>query len=206
MDPYHWIQIALSLARRAGLNRDPSSMNMPEDEKRLRRRLWWCLMIRDPLCSLGMKRPISVLAADHDVPELTLHDWNPANISHDGLSAFNLSWNHHKILLLRMTCVAEAELHQCLREIMSKQYVLGDYHRGRPIVDPKVTRAILLPITTDDSWRTLSECEGSLRSWQENLPPEVSYSPIASDSPDSIFDAFTVFRSVLHMAYRKSSL
>ncbi|KAJ9608802.1 hypothetical protein H2200_006573 [Cladophialophora chaetospira] len=203
MDAYHWLNIAISLARRASLNRDPASMAISEREKRMRKRIWWCCLIRDPLLALGLKRPIIVSPDDHDVPELKLDDFEIEDLekSHEGLETLGQSWNVKRIRILRQTCISEAKLHRCLSQIMSKQYALGNHHRDNRPVDQKATRAILLPLTTDAAWRSLSECEDNLRIWRETLPQEVTLTTLSPESPDTEFDVCNVFRIVVHMVY-----
>ena len=202
MDAHHWLQIAVSIAHRASLNRDPTFMNLSEDERRLRKRIWWCCLIRDPLLALGLKRSIIIMPEDHNVPGLTLDDFDVenANMSHAGLAKLGLEWNHAKVRLLRLTYISEAKLHQCLSQIISKQYALKDHHRGR-VADPKATRAILLPLTTEGAWHSLATCEESLHAWRDTLPMELTSTTISLDSLDSDFDAFHMFRTVLHMVY-----
>ena len=203
MDAYHWLNIAISLALRAGLNKDPTLMTMSDHERRMRKRIWWCCLIRDPLLALGLKRPVIISPTDHDVPELTLDDFDIENLdkSKEGLEKLKQPWNTQRIRLLRLTCISEAKLHQCLSQIMSKQYALGNHHRDNRTIDQKTTRAILLPLTTDAAWRSLSECEDSLRVWLETLPPEVILTTLPPDSADTGFDVCDVFRIVVHMVY-----
>ena len=203
MDAYHWLNIAISMARMASLNRNPASLAIPDCEKRMRKRIWWCCLIRDPLLALGLKRPIIIPSGDHDVPELTLDDFDIENPqkSREGLEKLGQQWNMQRIRLLRLTCISEAKLHQCLSQIMSNQYELGNHHRENRPVDEKVTRAILLPLTTEIAWRSLRECEESLRIWRETLPPEVTLTTLSSDSSDTEFDVCNVFRIVVHMVY-----
>lgn len=200
-DSFHWLQIALQLARRAGLDQDPATMIMPEAEKRLRRRIWWCFLIRDPLVALGTKRPISVPIDENHVPGLIASDFEGDQSMRDGLIAVGLDWDPAQLRLLRSTCISQTKLHQCLSMILSKQYALGDYHHAKPLMDPKSTRAILLPVTTDEAFRTLPECEQRLRAWRESLGPELISTQLSEESPYARFDAFLVFRIMLHMIY-----
>lgn len=38
---------SVSLAHSLGLNRNPMTWNIPQSEKYLRMKLWWCLLIHD---------------------------------------------------------------------------------------------------------------------------------------------------------------
>ena len=199
-DAYHWLQVALSLARRAGLDRNPDALDLPPSERHIRKRLWWCCLIRDPLLALGLKRPISILPQDHNVPDLTINDWG-YKTDRRGLSMLGLDWNLEKLRLLWSTCIAEAKLHQCLREILSKQYTMGDCQRGRPVRDETTTNRILLPDSSNQARSTVMHCEKGLQRWHEDLPTTLSSTAISPEFDDSKFEAFVVYRTVLHMLY-----
>ena len=199
-DAYHWLQVALSLARRAGLDRNTDSINLPESERRTRKRLWWCLLIRDPLLALGLKRPISILPEHHDVPALNFHDLC-YDMRQVGLSKLGLDRNPEKLRLLWSTCTTEAALHQCLSKIMSKQYTLRPMTRNVSTGDQTMTHRILLPDTSDDARATILDCENSLRQWRKTLPAELATTTLSPDLDDSTSDAFVVYRTVLHMLY-----
>ncbi|KAJ4421973.1 hypothetical protein N0V82_003369 [Gnomoniopsis sp. IMI 355080] len=59
---------AVSLAHSLGLNRDPSSWDIPDSEKLLRMKIWWSLLIHDKWSSLAHGTPPRIQRAQHDVP------------------------------------------------------------------------------------------------------------------------------------------
>lgn len=202
-DGYHWLQIALTLARRAGLNHDPSEMDIPEDEKHIRKRIWWSLIIRDPLLSLGLKRPISVLPAEHHVAELSLADLEFDRSASPTLSAFGLAYDSAQVRLVSNTCLAEARLHRCLSEIMCKQYSMAQYRPARASPDPTATSAILVPLVTNAARDSLLECEARLFAWRASLCAELNATEIVPDDLDRLPRGFLACRAILHMVYRK---
>jgi hypothetical protein len=181
-------------------------MDILDSEKKLRKRIWWCCRIRDPLLALGLKRPIIIPPDENDVSELSLNDFDldSATTSHPGLRKMGLTWHHSNIRRLRVTCIQEAKLHRCLSKIMTKQYSLGDYRPPTSLADPKSTKAVLLPQTSDSAWNNLFECERELNSWYEALPSELRFNEISNDSTETVFDAANVFRAVLLMTYHTS--
>lgn len=205
-DAYHWLNIALSLARRAGLNRDTASKLISEHDRRFRRRLWWCCVIRDSLVALGLKRPVSISAGDYDVPELCLEDCDTKEESYEALKAIGLPWNEEKFHLLGQLYLAEMRLHRCLSQILENQYSLREHNQNRSDADGKTSTAILLPVMTEMAQRTISDCETSLQLWYDTLPTELMSLKSAENDSNSIFTPVKVFRTVLLMTYRKQRL
>lgn len=63
---WHWIGIAISLSQTVGIHRG--------QQDALRRRIWWCLVVRDRWLSLAKGRPMRICDDDCDVPPPTAED------------------------------------------------------------------------------------------------------------------------------------
>ncbi|KIW31724.1 uncharacterized protein PV07_03324 [Cladophialophora immunda] len=203
-DGYHWLQIAVGLAHREGLSKDPTPLDMSESEKHVRKCLWWCLLNRDPLLAVGAKRPISIRPHDWNVPEPALDDWKVQDTA--GLKAFTLDWSRRKWDMLRTVFVSQCKLHRHLSKIMADQYVMAEHHshRHRTSVDPTSTRVQLMPVTTDEAWVSMRESESNLRTWRENLPPDLESTQVPVKPLDENLEAFAVMRAMLHLLYHLS--
>ncbi|CAG9996352.1 unnamed protein product [Clonostachys byssicola] len=59
---------AISLAHCLGLNRNPITWDIPDQEKNLRTQIWWCLVIHDRWSSLMYGTPPHIRQNHHDVP------------------------------------------------------------------------------------------------------------------------------------------
>ncbi|KAF4958736.1 hypothetical protein FSARC_10927 [Fusarium sarcochroum] len=59
---------AVSVAFAMGLNRDPSSWDIPEQEKKLRRRVWWALLIHDRWSSFSCGTPPRIRSCQSNLP------------------------------------------------------------------------------------------------------------------------------------------
>lgn len=197
----HWLQIALSLSRRAGLDKNPAHMNMDETERRMRRRIWWSCVNRDPLCALGLKAPLCCSLEDHDVPDLVVEDYDLGDVPQDGFNKVGVEWPPGKRRLLCMASVAQTQLHRHLRSILAKQYILGNQRGNGGNPDEEASRMVLIPMTTDSSRSNLTSLGEELRSWRTSLPSELQTTAVGSEISDSGFEAFVVFRTVLHMLY-----
>ncbi|KAH7350296.1 fungal-specific transcription factor domain-containing protein [Pyrenochaeta sp. MPI-SDFR-AT-0127] len=63
----------LSLAQTFGLHRDPSKWNITENEKSVRMRIWWCVLITDHWSSVAYGAPPQVSPGYYDVPRPTVN-------------------------------------------------------------------------------------------------------------------------------------
>lgn len=197
----HWLQIALSLGRRAGLDKNPAHMNMDETERRMRRRIWWSCVNRDPLCALGLKAPLCYSPEDHDVPDLTVDDYDLGDVPQDGFDKVGVQWPPGKRRLLCMASVSQTQLHRHLRSIIANQYKLGNQRGNTASTDEDSSTMVLLPMTKDDARSNLTNLGKDLRSWRNSLPSELQSTTVGSEISDSGFEPFVVFRTVLHMLY-----
>ncbi|EGW33256.1 uncharacterized protein SPAPADRAFT_136216 [Spathaspora passalidarum NRRL Y-27907] len=74
---FYWTRVAVGLAQGFGFQRDVSnSRNLTCSEKKLWRRIWWCLFEKDRNVAIAFGRPIVIDLNDCDVPMLTLDDFN----------------------------------------------------------------------------------------------------------------------------------
>ncbi|RJE26194.1 hypothetical protein PHISCL_01442 [Aspergillus sclerotialis] len=65
---------ATSCAQCLGLHTDPSLWNIPDWEKRLRKRLWWATFVTDKWASLGHGSPSHISQESFNTGDLTLED------------------------------------------------------------------------------------------------------------------------------------
>jgi hypothetical protein len=196
----HWIQIAWSLGRRAGIDQDPAKMSMPESERRLRRRLYWSMLNRDALCALGLKAPLSCWPVNDEMPDLDETDFDLGDVPQDGYEKIGVQWPPNKRPLLCQAAVAQAKLHGVLRNIMSQNYQMGEYKREARKLNDASSKMVLLPLTTPASRANLEKLESALKSWLACLPPDLQQTTVETDVLEP-FESYVVIRSVLHMLY-----
>lgn len=76
-DAWHWMGVAISLALRIGLNTWPNTASGRDlSHKKLRRRLWWCCLVREQYLALEMNRPSRIQAEDCEIPMLKEDDFD----------------------------------------------------------------------------------------------------------------------------------
>ncbi|CUS15333.1 unnamed protein product [Tuber aestivum] len=74
-DPLWWLAGAIRLAQTMGLHRSSKDSPMATDIRRIWRRAWWCLYIRDRQCSSSLGKPVIIRNEDCDVEDLTPDDF-----------------------------------------------------------------------------------------------------------------------------------
>ncbi|OBT85791.1 hypothetical protein VE02_05824 [Pseudogymnoascus sp. 03VT05] len=68
-----WVRIAVGMAYQVGLHREPSGANRKDQMGR--RRLWWSLVCRDNIISVGVGRPRTINLEDSDVRLPSVEDF-----------------------------------------------------------------------------------------------------------------------------------
>ncbi|KAH8702204.1 fungal-specific transcription factor domain-containing protein [Talaromyces proteolyticus] len=167
----YWITQAVSLAFRIGLHRDPSQLDIEQRLRSLRKRLWWCLYVRERTLNLDAGLPWIIDENDYDVPMITIHDFElvpPScgfedNIPFAELGAIN---RQRQIALMS---VERAALMVLVGRLPSISIHIADRSKkrpGKPLLHTHGQRLNKLSI---------DEFDYSLDQWMNNLPPEVNY-------------------------------
>lgn len=74
---YYWTRVAVGLAQGFGFQRDISpSRDLTNSEKKVWRRIWWCLFEKDRNVAIAFGRPSIIDLNDCDAPMLTIDDFN----------------------------------------------------------------------------------------------------------------------------------
>jgi hypothetical protein len=127
-DIWHWLGIAISVARTIGMNCDTSNTNMALKTRKLWKRVWWCCFMRDRLISLGMRRPLRIHAGDSDHSMLQLEDFEtdamPAELSRM-LGGCPVVKDKSKRVTLAKLCIAMCKLTLTVEHVFELQYTLG---------------------------------------------------------------------------------
>ncbi|ODQ79166.1 hypothetical protein BABINDRAFT_162218 [Babjeviella inositovora NRRL Y-12698] len=82
---FYWCRIAISLSLGFGFQRDVShSATMENWEKKIWRKVWWCLFVRDRQVALAFGRPVAIDLDDCDVPMLVELDFDESDTIYKG--------------------------------------------------------------------------------------------------------------------------
>lgn len=173
-DIWHWLGIAVSLARTIGINCDTSAAGMNIKTRRLWRRIWWCCFLRDRLISLGMRRPMRIPEKEFDLPMLELEDFEteamPFELSRmlGGCPAVK---DLEKRVTLAKMCIALAKLCQCVTLVLDIQYSLLAAKLGLT----QETTVRLVPKTTAADPSDVIRCDRQLEEWHSNQSSEMHF-------------------------------
>ncbi|CAG9977785.1 unnamed protein product [Clonostachys byssicola] len=75
LDPWTWLGLAIRMAQNIGMHRSTQSSSLPEPDKRLWKRIWWCLYTRDRQIASALGKPLMIRDEDCDVEPLTVRDF-----------------------------------------------------------------------------------------------------------------------------------
>lgn len=148
---FYWTRVAISIAQGVGMHRSVEKSEMPDIEKRMWKRIWWGLFVRDRSTAMAMGRPIMINLEDSDVRMITPEDFNedePGKPSPYPLNMVHIQYFIHNVQLCEIAGM-----------ILSQQYSIGaeTSRRQNKIVD-------------------ISHCDMAMASWMNRLPPELKYS------------------------------
>ncbi|RFU25539.1 hypothetical protein B7463_g10796, partial [Scytalidium lignicola] len=201
---YHWLGLAITMANRIDLNRDPEFLGYDKPTCKLRKRLWWSCIIRDSAISLGMRHPTKIKNEDYDVPMLKLDDFETelltSSFSNPPIQS-QVAQDAQLRYQLAILCLQKAKLCLILSEVLAAQYTVGkigqrDDSHG---LNTKTTMGLLPRVNSDT--KRLKSCEQSIRRWEEELPDETRYRSFTLSGLDHTNDIFPLHLALFHMLH-----
>ncbi|EXJ70664.1 uncharacterized protein A1O5_05654 [Cladophialophora psammophila CBS 110553] len=195
-DGWHWLGIALSLARAIGLHQDINNQYLKPKARALRRRLWWSCTIRDTFASIATNRVPRIRDSDFRVTPLTLDDFEinvHSRPNDQNVRAKSLYLQRQQAAV----CIQTASICRIITRVLLKAY----HETSTGNIDilyfnsfPKHRRTHIEP-------RELREIEDDFRGWLESAPSEVLHvGPMPSRS-DAHERALFVHRALLSILY-----
>ncbi|OAG41158.1 hypothetical protein AYO21_04538 [Fonsecaea monophora] len=174
-DVWHWLGVAISVARTIGLNCDTSNASlMTLQQRRLWKRIWWSCYMRDRLIAIGMRRPMRIGTGDFDVPMLEVSDFEteplPADLSRmlGGCPAVR---DTAKRVTLAKMCIGLADLCIRITQVLAVQYST----LGHKIGATQETTMRLVPKKSAADPCDVIRCDRALDQWHKDLPHELHY-------------------------------
>ncbi|KAI9713863.1 MAG: hypothetical protein M1820_000593 [Bogoriella megaspora] len=204
-DTWHYMGLAISLAHTIGLHRNPERSSMDAKRKKLWRRIWWSLYMRDRLIALGMRRPTRIKSEDFDVPALTIDDFELAALPDQVTcisSACVLARDVEKQRQLAIICIEKTKLCLCISQILSTQYSVLNNNQGILSDDGNTrTTMMLLPKKLDSQANEIQMCDEELQKWYKQLPPEAHYKHATVEDTNNANKPIIVNRAMLHLVH-----
>lgn len=196
--PFAWSLATsmLAIAQALGLHMDPTDWKLPADEVRLRRRLWWAVVVEHSWRAITQGRPSLI----HD------DDWNVSRPTPDDFSTDASSVPidaaappDHFIQLCTLTDITNS----ICRQFLYVKTLLPLHHRVYELTNSICVRSSLRAVSQQQSLEDLieraKEPRQQLLEWLENLPQSLRLQQDQSDSDD--IDESPENQGSLYVAY-----
>ncbi len=198
----YWVSLAVSLARRLGLDHNPDILNAEPSKKGLCKRLWWSCCMRDWLTAVAMRRPPYISKGDHDVPLLTVDDFVFAALpEHTTCIPLDctLARDIEQQRVLAVLCIERVKLCQWIPNVISASYeIYSNPESGFSGQNNPVAALMLRPKRPGSDLSEVESCDEQFRTWIDALPTAARRKPILVDGHRRAVDTH---RSLLHMLY-----
>lgn len=190
-ETHHWIEIAVSLSQKIGLNHNPEQSGHVAASQKLRRRIWWSAYVRDVQIALGTRRPTRIHDVDFDVPMLQMADFQ----ADTSFYVDRLVRVPDKQQQLAILCIEQTKL--CLRisHILATQYGVTSSKGSRR------TSTILFPDSLQPGDEDLQATDKALQEWKDKLPDSVRLNLPSPQNMDSSDSCLIINCAALHMFY-----
>ena len=150
---YQWSGAAINLATSIGMHRTTAGTVMSSEDRKLWRRIWWCIYYRDRQGSMVNHRPIRTnYDREIDVEKITEED-------------FSIDRDHPEI---HPCCALDNELQA---ELMTQMVKLGE-------IIPAVCQCRISMIQSPDSTVSTAECDFRLDQWEREIPEPLRWSSL----------------------------
>lgn len=155
---FYWTRVAIGLAQGFGIHRDVSSSPLSIVEKRIWRRVWWCLFEKDRNVAIAFGRPTVIDLNDCDVPMLTIEDFDESDPEAKVISPYPVNETHalyfiHLVKLAEITGIIIRHQYTVKAETMKRK----------------------------NKFSIIEHCDMLMGVWFTNLPPQLQFS-ISDDS------------------------
>ncbi|KAK5070052.1 hypothetical protein LTR64_001886 [Lithohypha guttulata] len=173
-DVWHWLGVAISLARTIGINCDTSSTPLSLEKQKLWKRIWWSCYMRDRLVAIGMRRPIRIKDDEANVPMLEISDFETNTLPPElnrMIGGCSVMRDAAKREMLAQMCIAMVKCCQCITKVLSVQYSMLGHRLGAT----QETTMRLVPKKSAANPLEVFECDRDIEEWYESLPIELRY-------------------------------
>ncbi|KAJ9602866.1 hypothetical protein H2200_012646 [Cladophialophora chaetospira] len=196
----HWISVAHNIALLLGLNRDPYTLPIPAGRKRLWKRIWWSLYLRDRTLALGLRQSPLIASSECVLPDLDRADFEIQTAEPEVCSTFTecgLLRDLDQQERLVEVCIAQLKLSHHLSDILQARYTTYAPKMGCT----KLNALVLVPkppaVDADD----VQTCSRDIDQWWRELPEHMKYRSRLSLSFDPGQGVLMLHCSILNMFY-----
>lgn len=203
-DGAYWSGLATTTAYAIGLDREPSRMSIDPQQQRHGKRVWWCVITREFMLALELRRVPRIRIEECEVPLLDIDDFNlsaPADKPALQTTAFSLASDPSLKRFVALACIERVKLCICIGKILRLQ-LLPKASRSMKVnldfplignVDPETAPAYIDQV---------SICRTQLHEWYQGLPEELELDITPSIEVLSESDAAILLQRLrLHMLH-----
>lgn len=179
---FYWTRVALSVAQGFGLHRSVEKTSMALIDKRMWKRIWWSLFLRDRWAAVALGRPVQINLEDSDVPMITEDDFIE---DEPGMPSPYPRNRIHCLYFIHAVKLSE---------------IMGFVLRQHFSVDAEnMKRRNKVP--------SVSHCDMAMVSWMQNLPEELKYK-VKDTSNHNFFKALlhAQYYTILCLVHRSNIL
>lgn len=204
-DMWYWGGVTASLSLATGLH-NPAGPNVDYKTRRLWKRIGWACFVRDQLVALGTQRPTRIKDTDHNLPMLTMEDfdleplsWNVSSMGTD----CELVRDAAKLRKLAALNIEMAKLSLCFSRVLATQYTVLQRKPGGEGSDSSgVTNNFLSPRVEDTGGtKEVQDRIEELDAWRSQCPEETRYPGCLTSAPEAGEIGITIYRAMLDMLY-----
>ena len=201
-ETHHWIEIAVSLAHKIGLHRNPEkSTTLEPCRQKLYKRIWWSVYMRDSQIALGTRKSTRMTRmkdVDFDVPMLQLADFkleilpdSPCCIPAECKVMRDTELQRQ----LAVMCIEMAKLCMCISHILSVQHGVTSSKAST------WTATMLFAESVEPGDDQIQASAKALQEWKERFPEEAQHVIPTLHDVDSSNRCLVLNRAFLHMLY-----
>lgn len=151
---YYWTRVAIGLAQGFGFHRDVSlSSIFSESDKKVWRRIWWCLFEKDRNVAIAFGRPLEIDLTDCDVPMLLLSDFDESDPEAGIVSPYPVE-ETQALYFIHLVKLAE---------------ITGIIIKHQYTVKAEQKRSV-------NKLSVIQRCDMLMGIWFANLPPQLQFS------------------------------
>ncbi|KAJ0418284.1 fungal-specific transcription factor domain-containing protein [Aspergillus carlsbadensis] len=192
-DNRYWLGVAISDAQRLGLHVYWQNTDIPLDQRRIAKRIWYCCFIRDQILALGTHQRTWIQPDDMNHPVLEMDDFD-LQVSSQGICVSHVL-DHHQQVQLALVFMEMVKLCHWISVVLRSQY--GDVPvnlGGVPSSHEILTKLMQAPKKHTEP-KSVAHCEEGLSGWFRSLPATLQ------DPFRSRDKALVVSTSYLHLLY-----
>lgn len=185
---------ALSFAADVGLIHHSELAILPLPQQRLRRRIWWCCLMRDQLISFSERQPSSIQWDETTFPTLLADDLDSGALS-KALAKYQVLDHDRESKILMEFCFQKIRLSVLIGRILRTQYELISHRR----MSSSRSKLFLLPKASGSASAEFVSRDQELREWGDDICSALHHA--VERVPQQNSTLVTVHSAVIEMLY-----